>query len=63
MFTFQEKEYDEEKLSPVGRLALSQLQTLEPHRDQLSVQIQNANVLINYYIEVMKKELEEEEKK
>lgn len=59
MFTFQEKEYDEDKLSPLGKLALSQLQNLEPHRDQLSVQLENTNVLVNHYIDVMKKELEE----
>ena len=62
MFTFDEKEYDESKLSDKGKVALAQLQHLNNRRNQLSLEYDNMTVLVQHYTNLLKENLPDEEK-
>ena len=62
MFTFDDKEYDESKLSEEGKVAFVQLQNLAQRRNQLSMEYDNLQILSNHYTDILKKNLPEEEK-
>jgi hypothetical protein len=49
MFTFDDKEYDETKLSDEGKVAFVQLQNLAQRRNQLSMEYDNLQILSNHY--------------
>ena len=63
MFTFDDKEYDESKLSDKGKVALAQLQHLNNRRNQLSLEYDNMTVLVQHYTGILKEELPKEEEK
>ena len=63
MFTFDEKEYDETKLSEEGKIAFVQLQNLAQRRNQLSMEYDNLQILSNHYTDILKKNLPEEDTK
>jgi len=63
MFTFDEKEYDESKLSDKGKVSLAQLQHLNNRRNQLSLEYDNMTVLVQHYTGILKEELPQEEVK
>ena len=63
MFTFDEKEYVESKLSDKGKVALAQLQHLNNRRNQLSLEYDNMTVLVQHYTGILKEELPQEEVK
>jgi hypothetical protein len=63
MFTFDDKEYDESKLSDKGKVALAQLQHLNNRRNQLSLEYDNMTVLVQHYTGILKEELPKEEVK
>jgi len=63
MFTFDEKEYDETKLSEEGKVAFVQLQNLAQRRNQLSMEYDNLQILSNHYTDILKKNLPEEDTK
>ena len=63
MFTFDEKEYDESKLSEEGKIAFVQLQNLAQRRNQLSMEYDNLQILSNHYTDILKKNLPEEDTK
>jgi len=63
MFTFDEKEYDESKLSEEGKVAFVQLQNLAQRRNQLSMEYDNLQILSNHYTDILKKNLPEEDTK
>ena len=62
MFTFDEKEYDETKLSDEGKVAFVQLQNLAQRRNQLSMEYDNLQILSNHYTDILKTNLPEEVK-
>ena len=62
MFTFDDKEYDETKLSDEGKVAFVQLQNLAQRRNQLSMEYDNLQILSNHYTEILKTNLPEEVK-
>jgi hypothetical protein len=62
MFTFDEKEYDETKLSEEGKVAFVQLQNLAQRRNQLSMEYDNLQILSNHYTDILKTNLPEEVK-
>ena len=62
MFTFDDKEYDETKLSEEGKVAFVQLQNLAQRRNQLSMEYDNLQILSNHYTEILKTNLPEEVK-
>jgi hypothetical protein len=63
MFTFDDKEYDETKLSEEGKIAFVQLQNLAQRRNQLSMEYDNLQILSNHYTDILKKNLPEEDTK
>jgi len=63
MFTFDDKEYDESKLSEEGKVAFVQLQNLAQRRNQLSMEYDNLQILSNHYTDILKKNLPEEDTK
>jgi len=63
MFTFDDKEYDETKLSEEGKVAFVQLQNLAQRRNQLSMEYDNLQILSNHYTDILKKNLPEEDTK
>ena len=63
MFTFDEKEYDETKLSEEGKVAFVQLQNLAQRRNQLSMEYDNLQILSNHYTDILKSNLPEEDTK
>ena len=62
MFTFDNVEYDENKLSEEGKVAFVQLQNLAQRRNQLSMEYDNLQILSNHYTDILKSNLPEEEK-
>jgi hypothetical protein len=62
MFTFDDKEYDETKLSDEGKVAFVQLQNLAQRRNQLSMEYDNLQILSNHYTDILKTNLPEEVK-
>jgi len=63
MFTFDDKQYDETKLSEEGKVAFVQLQNLAQRRNQLSMEYDNLQILSNHYTDILKKNLPEEDTK
>jgi len=63
MFTFDDKQYDETKLSEEGKIAFVQLQNLAQRRNQLSMEYDNLQILSNHYTDILKKNLPEEDTK
>jgi len=61
MFTFDEKKYDETKLSDKGKVAFVQLQNLAQRKNQLSLEYDNMQILSNHYTSILKEELPKEE--
>ena len=61
MFTFDEKEYDETKLSDKGKVAFVQLQNLAQRKNQLSLEYDNMQILSKHYTSILKEELPKEE--
>lgn len=62
MFTFDDKEYDETKLSDEGKVAFINLQNLAQRRNQLSMEYDNLQILSNHYTDILKTNLPEEVK-
>ena len=62
MFTLDDKQYDETKLSDEGKIALQNLQVINQDSNQLKVKFQHNEILSKHYIEILKKNLPEEEK-
>ena len=62
MFTFDNVEYDETKLSDEGKVAFVQLQNLAQRRNQLSMEYDNLQILSNHYTDILKTNLPEEVK-
>ena len=63
MFTFDDKEYDENQLSDKGKIAFVQLQNLAQRRNQLSLEYDNLQILSKHYNDLLKEELPKEEDK
>jgi len=61
MFHFDDKEYDETKLSDKGKVAFVQLQNLAQRKNQLSLEYDNMQILSNHYTSILKEELPKEE--
>ena len=62
MITVNEKSYDETKLSEEGKAALQNIQVLNTEQNQLKVKFQHNEILLKYYMDVLTKNLPEEEK-
>ena len=62
MFTLDDKQYDETKLSDEGKIALQNLQVINQDSNQLRVKLSHNEVLSKHYIEILKNNLPEEEK-
>ena len=62
MFTLDDKQYDENKLNDEGKIALQNLQVINQDSNQLRVKLTHNEVLSKHYIEILKKNLPEEEK-
>jgi len=62
MFTLDEKQYDETKLSDEGKSALQNLQIINQDSTQLKIKLNHNEVLLKHYIEILKSNLPEEEK-
>ena len=62
MFTLDDKQYDENKLNDEGKIALQNLQVINQDSNQLRVKLTHNEVLLKYYIDIVKKHLPEEEK-
>ena len=62
MFTLDDKQYDETKLSDEGKIALQNLQVINQDSNQLRVKLTHNEVLSKHYIEILKNNLPEEEK-
>ena len=56
-FKFEEKDYDSDKLSNIGKLYLSKLQNITAKEQQLSLEFQDLNILKAKYTELLKAEL------
>mgnify|MGYP001063703919 CR=1 FL=1 len=56
-FKFDEKDYDSDKLSNIGKLYLSKLQNITAKEQQLSLEFQDLNILKAKYTELLKAEL------
>jgi hypothetical protein len=62
MFTLDDKQYDETKLSDEGKIALQNLQVINQDSNQLKVKFQHNEILSKHYIEILKNNLPKEEK-
>jgi len=56
-FKFDEKDYDSDKLSNIGKLYLSKLQNITAKEQQLSLEFQDLGILKAKYTELLKAEL------
>jgi len=63
MFTFENKEYDESKLSDKGKVAFIQLQNIMNKNNQIAMEQDQINVLAQHYNAILKEELSKEEEK
>ena len=63
MFTFEGKEYDENKLSDKGKVAFIQLQNIMNRNNQIAMEQDQINVLAQHYNAILKEELSKEEEK
>lgn len=62
MITVNDKNYDENKLSDDGKVALQNIQVLNQDQNQLKIRFQHNEVLIKHYMDILTKNLPEEEK-
>jgi hypothetical protein len=62
-FTFDDKDYDSDKLSDNGKLYLGKLQKITNDQQILSSQFEDNNILRERYVELLKAELPKEEEK
>ena len=62
-FTFDQKEYDSDKLSEQGKAILNKLQQLIVKKNQLADEYADIQILEKHYAELLKKELPKEEEK
>ena len=60
-FKFDEKDYDSDKLSNIGKLYLSKLQNIGTKEQQLSLEFQDLGILKAKYTELLKAELPKDE--
>ena len=63
MFTLDDKQYDENKLNDEGKIALQNLQVINQDSNQLKIKLNHNEILVKYYIDILKNNLPEEEKK
>jgi hypothetical protein len=62
-FTFDDKDYDSDKLSDNGKLYLGKLQNISVRKNQLSLDYADCEVLQKHYTDLLKAELPKEEEK
>jgi hypothetical protein len=62
MITVNDKNYDETKLSDEGKVALQNIQVLNQDQSQLKIKFQHNEVLLKHYMDILNKNLPEEEK-
>ena len=62
-FTFDDKDYDSDKLSDNGKLYLGKLQNISVRKSQLSLDYADCEVLQKHYTDLLKAELPVEEVK
>ena len=60
MFTLDEKQYDETKMSDKGHVSYVNIQNSASRRNQLAMEQDNLNVLEQHYVAILKEELPEE---
>tara|TARA_R110000765_G_scaffold51527_1_gene103959 strand:+ start:90 stop:296 length:207 start_codon:yes stop_codon:yes gene_type:complete len=60
MFTLDEKQYDETKMSDKGKVSYVNIQNISNRRNQLAMEQDNLNVLEQHYVAILKEELPEE---
>jgi len=60
-FKFDDKDYDSDKLSNIGKLYLGKLQNITAKEQQLSLEFQDLNILKAKYTELLKVELSKDE--
>ena len=63
MFKLDDKEYDETKLSNIGKFSFAQLQMLGQKKNDILADLNNLDVLVNHYSSILKEEVKEEVKK
>ena len=63
MFTIDEKQYDETKLSDEGKIAFQNLQLINQDSTQLKIKLTHNEVVIKHYVDILKNNLPEEEVK
>ena len=63
MFTIDEKQYDETKLSDEGKIAFQNLQVINQDSTQLKIKLTHNEVVIKHYVDILKNNLAEEEVK
>ena len=61
MFTIDEKQYDETKLSDEGKIAFQNLQVINQDSTQLKIKLTHNEVVIKHYVDILKNNLPEEE--
>ena len=61
MITINNKEYDEEKLSDDAKLAYINIKNLQKDNGNLSLKMNNNNILIQHYSAILEKELLKED--
>jgi hypothetical protein len=60
MFTLDEKQYDETKMSDKGKMSYVNIQNISNRRNQLAMEVDNLNVLEQHYVAILKEELPDE---
>ena len=63
MITIDNKEYDEKGLSDKAKLAITQLQQVSKNKIELTLSLQNQEVLQAHYAKSLQEELPKEESK
>ena len=61
MITINNKEYDEEKLSDDAKLAYINIKNLQKDNGNLSLKMNNNNILLQHYSAILEKELSKED--
>ncbi len=61
MFTLDDKEYDETKLSQEGQFMFAQLQNIAKRKGELTFEFENLNVLAEHWTKKLKEALPKEE--
>lgn len=63
MFTFDNQEYDETKMSEKGKLYLSKIAAIGQKENAILLELEDLKVLREHYVGLIKEELPEPEKK